>query len=221
MLSPQSISVDVDMSDFIIRSPDIHFTLERNGYDIKEFIYREIPPNPFAPLVKKIIIESPARGLIPIRTHFPFTLTGIVSGPKGLKILLESSSQNLILGEGESYRQYKVVEISDKFAKITDEDNITYTLFLGDISEATIEISNGDRADLLRMDSNIAIVDRDREAYQATANADIIDTIVYITDTGERYHLGDCNYLRRSRHEISLSLAKERGYEPCTVCNPP
>ena len=44
---------------------------------------------------------------------------------------------------------------------------------------------------------------------------------VYITDTGSKYHTGDCRYLRKSKHPISLSDAKAQGYGPCKVCHPP
>jgi len=43
---------------------------------------------------------------------------------------------------------------------------------------------------------------------------------VYVTDTGERYHRGDCQYLSRSKHAVSLKEAKRRGYTPCKVCRP-
>ncbi|WP_448517744.1 thermonuclease family protein [Pseudothermotoga sp.] len=45
--------------------------------------------------------------------------------------------------------------------------------------------------------------------------------IVYITDTGNKYHRDGCRYLSQSKIPITLEEAKKRGYEPCTVCNPP
>lgn len=47
------------------------------------------------------------------------------------------------------------------------------------------------------------------------------ETIVYITDTGEKYHRGNCRYLKKSKHAISLADAKAQGYTPCSVCDPP
>lgn len=44
---------------------------------------------------------------------------------------------------------------------------------------------------------------------------------VYVTNTGERYHLSSCRHLRSSKHPISLADAKRRGYTPCKVCQPP
>ena len=46
------------------------------------------------------------------------------------------------------------------------------------------------------------------------------DTIVYVTDTGEKYHKDDCRYLKESKTSISISEAIRQGYEPCKVCKP-
>ncbi len=43
---------------------------------------------------------------------------------------------------------------------------------------------------------------------------------VYVTDTGEKYHAGGCQYLSESKYPMSLSAAQAAGYEPCSVCNP-
>ena len=44
---------------------------------------------------------------------------------------------------------------------------------------------------------------------------------VYITETGECYHLGGCQYLSHSKIPISLKDARAQGYRPCSVCDPP
>jgi competence protein ComEC len=44
---------------------------------------------------------------------------------------------------------------------------------------------------------------------------------VYITETGECYHRGDCQYLSHSKIPISLKNAKAEGYRPCSICDPP
>lgn len=46
------------------------------------------------------------------------------------------------------------------------------------------------------------------------------DTIVYVTDTGEKYHSYGCGYLKSS-HSITLQEAVDRGYTPCSRCSPP
>lgn len=47
------------------------------------------------------------------------------------------------------------------------------------------------------------------------------EIIVYITDTGTKYHRGTCRHLKDSKVEIPLEKAKTQGYEPCGTCNPP
>lgn len=44
--------------------------------------------------------------------------------------------------------------------------------------------------------------------------------IVYITKTGKKYHNEGCSGLRRSKFPIDLEKAKEKGYTPCSKCNP-
>lgn len=42
--------------------------------------------------------------------------------------------------------------------------------------------------------------------------------IVYITNTGNMYHLRGCRYLRQSVTPIDLADARRKGYAPCSVC---
>lgn len=46
------------------------------------------------------------------------------------------------------------------------------------------------------------------------------ETVVYITDTGRKYHRGSCKHLSESKIEISLSNAVKQ-YDPCGTCKPP
>jgi competence protein ComEC len=47
------------------------------------------------------------------------------------------------------------------------------------------------------------------------------EVTVYVTNTGKRYHRANCQYLRRSKHEMTLKDAVAAGYTPCHVCRPP
>lgn len=47
------------------------------------------------------------------------------------------------------------------------------------------------------------------------------EKIVYVTETGKKYHRLGCRYLSKSCIPISLTEAKRRGYTPCKVCKPP
>lgn len=65
---------------------------------------------------------------------------------------------------------------------------------------------------------------RAQEAAAAQAAAeqatDPSSQVVYITNTGEKYHRAGCRYLK-STIETTLGDAVAAGYEPCKVCNPP
>jgi hypothetical protein len=45
--------------------------------------------------------------------------------------------------------------------------------------------------------------------------------IVYITDTGTKYHRGSCQYLSQSKIQTTLAEACQKGYDACSVCKPP
>lgn len=47
------------------------------------------------------------------------------------------------------------------------------------------------------------------------------DVMVYITDSGQKYHAQGCRFLKDNGREISLQDAKAKGYDPCKVCSPP
>ncbi len=43
--------------------------------------------------------------------------------------------------------------------------------------------------------------------------------IVYITETGDKYHRGGCRTLRKSKIPVYLDDAKNQGYEACGICH--
>ncbi|MEW8957829.1 MAG: thermonuclease family protein [Moorella sp. (in: firmicutes)] len=44
---------------------------------------------------------------------------------------------------------------------------------------------------------------------------------VYVTKTGKKYHRDGCRSLAKSKIPMSLEDAKNSGYTPCSICNPP
>lgn len=55
-------------------------------------------------------------------------------------------------------------------------------------------------------------------ALATTSNA---NTIVYVTNSGEKYHLYGCRYLSRSCNEVTLEYAVINDKTPCSICKPP
>jgi micrococcal nuclease len=45
--------------------------------------------------------------------------------------------------------------------------------------------------------------------------------VVYVTNSGKKYHLEDCRSLRRSKIALDLADAVKSGYGPCSICKPP
>ncbi len=56
---------------------------------------------------------------------------------------------------------------------------------------------------------------------ETTTLAPLKDTdTAYITKYGKKYHRENCGYLYKSKIPIIVGEAKEKGYSPCTLCNP-
>lgn len=45
--------------------------------------------------------------------------------------------------------------------------------------------------------------------------------VVFITDTGQKYHRDGCQYLSSSKIQTTLGEACQKGYGPCSACKPP
>ena len=55
----------------------------------------------------------------------------------------------------------------------------------------------------------------------STGSSGSDEVIVYVTDTGTKYHQSWCSSLWNSSHEKTLSQAIAAGYAPCKNCDPP
>ena len=53
---------------------------------------------------------------------------------------------------------------------------------------------------------------------EIVSDSENLGTMVYVTDTGTKYHEYGCRYLRKSCNEIEFENAKNRGYKPCKIC---
>ncbi len=47
-----------------------------------------------------------------------------------------------------------------------------------------------------------------------------VDSTVYITKSGAKFHAAGCRYLKKSKTAIRRSQAIKRGYTACKVCKP-
>lgn len=108
------------------------------------------------------------------------------------------------------YVDYTVVQIpaDQAIAQLLDEHDITYT-----IDQQGLYCHAPGTTD-----------DHSSTASRTTADRSSNDSrtiIVYVTNTGTKYHLPTCRHLSKSRKNMTLRDAKEQGYEPCRVCKPP
>ncbi len=126
----------------------------------------------------------------------------------------ESSSSSLFLDKVSP--TYAVISVgagntyghpSDRTLDTLSSKNIiTYRT---DYDGTIVFTSDGSKITANKMPSSDFIV-------QTTSD---VDPIVYITNTGSKYHREGCPYLSKSKIPISLSEAI-LNYEPCSQCNP-
>ncbi|MDB5048145.1 MAG: hypothetical protein JWO30_1216 [Fibrobacteres bacterium] len=56
----------------------------------------------------------------------------------------------------------------------------------------------------------------------ATAEAPVTaETIVYLGNSGSRYHVKGCKYLKNAGKPVAILTAMKQGYAPCNVCKAP
>ena len=60
----------------------------------------------------------------------------------------------------------------------------------------------------------------EKEPEQAVPETENAQNVVYITESGQKFHRGTCRHLKDSKIEISLEEALAKGYEACGTCKP-
>lgn len=71
---------------------------------------------------------------------------------------------------------------------------------------------------------HIAIKDFGKERYinhNEIASASTVTTsVVFVSETGTKYHMSDCRYLKYGSKRVYLDVAIKRGYTACSLCAP-
>lgn len=102
----------------------------------------------------------------------------------------------------------------DKFEKLEQE-----------YESIQIEYNNlKNQYDTLKQQTNGFVVSEDlQNALDEMREDGIKSQLVYVTQSGEKYHNEWCRYVHNPSIEFAMPLeqAVEEGYEPCSVCNPP
>lgn len=182
---------------------DIHGTIHitSNGYRYNLDYHKE-EPAPSPPEVKKPGAPgSLSSTLIKGNVHLNWQASAPGSNPiSGYKIYRKESNSNnetVIASTSSSILSYDD-------SSVTGDKTYTYTVSAFDTATPPNE---SDR-------SNSTTIKVEKKETGETI-------YVYITDTGTKYHRDGCRYLAKSKIKITLKEAVERGYTPCSVCDPP
>ena len=87
--------------------------------------------------------------------------------------------------------------------------------------EAVADSNGGSSGDSNSAESQSPAVGNQSDAGGHTDNSSNSDVMVHITETGSKYHMAGCRFLKKSDSEVTLDKAKSMGLSPCSVCNPP
>ena len=132
----------------------------------------------------------------------------------------------------DSFRDNIVWEtINDYPEWLLDGD---FTEFWGELYNALAAFWSGDTSDLSAFEDGLYDVILDIYAeYKADRTPEPpqdpkppedppppIGNVVYITESGTKYHAAGCQSLWNSKIEIDKSVAISKGYKPCSKCNP-
>ena len=67
--------------------------------------------------------------------------------------------------------------------------------------------------------STTATSDKKSSASNTTTNSETNSQMVWVGDTGTKYHIQSCRTLKGKGHQITLQQALAEGREPCKVCH--
>ena len=66
-------------------------------------------------------------------------------------------------------------------------------------------------------DINYTVPNSQTKEYGPSFNYDYTNS-VYITRTGDCYHIGNCSHAKKSAAYMSKNQARKKGYRPCSYC---
>lgn len=170
-----------------------------------------------------------------------------VIGTNGEKESL-ASQYNELQAKSEETSQSLQTQIKEKDSKITDNEKKITELQQeekkNEINESIKTLENekqkleeeknaleGEKQTLttqieeLKKTSSILTERKNARASTSTSSSSVTTTaqntnsaIVYVTNTGKKYHRSNCSYLKKSKIEMNLSEAQSQGYTPCSRC---
>ncbi len=168
-----------------------------------------------------------------------------VLGTNGEKETLEKQ-YNELQAKSEETTENLQTQIKEKDSKITDNEKKITELQqeekINEINESIKSLENekqkleeeksaleGEKQTLTtqieELKKTSSILTERKNAKVSTSSSTVKTTaqntnsaIVYVTNTGKKYHKSNCSYLKKSKIQISLSEAQSQGYTACSKC---
>lgn len=150
----------------------------------------------------------------------------------------EETILNIVIEEeGADIYSFKISD--NDIARVDYIDDVATVHF---IAEGTADISFIADNEIQSNSTTITVIDKEAEAQrlleaqeeqEQTKQEEVVETkepvaqepeeqeiMVYVTNTGTKYHRANCRHVDESKIEIALSSAI-KNYEPCGTCKPP
>ncbi len=168
-----------------------------------------------------------------------------IIGTSGQKETLEKQYHEL-QAKSEETSQSLQTQIKEKDSKITDNEKKITELQqeekINEINESikTLESEKqkleeeksaleGEKQTLTtqieELKKTSSILTERKNAKVSTSSSTVTTTaqntnsaIVYVTNTGKKYHKSSCSYLKKSKIQMTLSEAQSQGYTACSKC---
>lgn len=98
----------------------------------------------------------------------------------------------------------------------TDSGTVVVSSNGNNISVKTTDSSNQTAKSKSKTEESIT----SNKSYSTIDTSSKKSKTVYITKTGKKYHSDGCQYLKKSKISIDKDEAENKGYTPCSKCNP-
>jgi len=102
--------------------------------------------------------------------------------------------------------------------KLSNAKNLQISAINIKTQQAEEEAIQADQTAQIQQDAQALLVSPSTQTQEPSSQNN--EQIVYITNTGNKYHRAGCRYLSESEIPIEKSEAISEGYTPCSVCNP-
>lgn len=138
-----------------------------------------------------------------------------------LRVNGEATDINTLLYDGRTYIQ--LAGAAKAFNAELEWDSTTNTAYLNTILTGADKVQEIPEATAPTVPSAPAVTSSPAmvaPTAEAEATTEPTKSVVYVTETGSKYHRAGCSYLKKSSIPMSKETAKSQGYTACSKCNP-